>query len=280
MADEQNPQLPLTPPPGGDGGGTNAGSIQPINIEEEMRRSYLDYSLSVIIGRALPDIRDGLKPVHRRILYTMQQMGLQPGRPTRKCARIVGDTMGKYHPHGNQAIYDALARLVQPWSMRVPLIDGQGNFGSMDPDPPAAERYTEARLAKVAMALLEDIDKDTVDFTPNYDATEREPQVLPARFPNILVNGAGGIAVGMATNIPPHNLGEVLAACRAFMDDPAITSEGLMEHVKGPDFPTGGFILGQSGIRGAYTAGRGSILLRSRHHVEEGRGDRRSIVLT
>src|SRR5438270_56912 len=263
-----------SPPSGGDS------DIAPISIVDEMKTSYLDYAMSVIVSRALPDVRDGLKPVHRRILWTCQENGYRPDRQYRKCARIVGDTMGKYHPHGNQAIYDALARMVQPWSMRVPLIDGQGNFGSMDPDPPAAERYTEARLAKVAMALLEDIDRDTVDFTPNYDATEREPQVLPARFPNILVNGAGGIAVGMATNIPPHNLGEVLAACRAYMDDPAISSEGLMEHVKGPDFPTGGFILGLSGIRGAYTAGRGSILLRSRHHVEEGRGDRRSIVLT
>jgi DNA gyrase subunit A len=262
------------PPSGGDQ------DIAPISIVEEMKTSYLDYAMSVIVSRALPDVRDGLKPVHRRILWTCQENGYRPDRAYRKCARIVGDTMGKYHPHGNQAIYDALARLVQPWSMRVPLIDGQGNFGSMDPDPPAAERYTEARLAKPAMALLEDIDKDTVDFTPNYDATEREPQVLPARFPNILVNGAGGIAVGMATNIPPHNLGEVLAACRAFMDDPAISSEGLMEHVKGPDFPTGALILGLSGIRSAYTTGRGSILMRSRHVVEEGRGDRRSIVLT
>ena len=188
--------------------------------------------------------------------------------------------MGKYHPHGDSAIYDALARMTQPWSMRVPLIDGQGNFGSMDPDPPAAMRYTEARLAKVANFLLGDIDKDTVDFQPNYDGSEREPQVLPARFPNLLVNGAGGIAVGMATNIPPHNLGEVLAACRAFIEDPAISSEGLMEHVKGPDFPTGALILGQSGIRSAYTTGRGSILMRARAHFEEGRSERRSIVLT
>src|SRR3954449_11795636 len=256
------------------------GRVLPIRIEDELRTSYLDYAMSVIVSRALPDVRDGLKPVHRRILWTCQENGYRPDRAYRKCARIVGDVIGKYHPHGDSAIYDALARMTQPWSMRVPLIDGQGNFGSMDPDPPAAERYTEAQLAKVAMALLEDIDRDTVDFTPNYDATEREPQVLPARFPNILVNGAGGIAVGMATNIPPHNLGEVLAACRAYMEDPAISSEGLMEHVKGPDFPTGGLILGLSGIRSAYTTGRGSILLRSRHHVEEGRGDRRSIVLT
>ena len=270
----QPPIDDATPPPPGDS------DIVPISIVEEMKTSYLDYAMSVIVSRALPDVRDGLKPVHRRILWACQEGGFVAGRAYRKSAKITGDAMGNYHPHGNQAIYDALARMTQSWSMRVPLIDGQGNFGSMDPDPPAAERYTEARLAKVANFLLNDVDKDTVDFTPNYDATRQEPMVLPARFPNILVNGAGGIAVGMATNIPPHNLGEVLAACRAYIDDPAITSEGLMEHVKGPDFPTGGFILGQAGIRGAYTAGRGSILLRSRHHLEEGRGDRRSIVLT
>jgi DNA gyrase subunit A len=261
------------PPPGGD-------DIAPISIVDEMKTSYLDYAMSVIVSRALPDVRDGLKPVHRRILYACQEAGYVAGRPYRKSSRIVGDVMGKYHPHGDSAIYDALARMTQSWSMRVPLIDGQGNFGSMDPDPPAAMRYTEARLAKVANFLLGDIDRDTVDFTPNYDASETEPQVLPARFPNLLVNGAGGIAVGMATNIPPHNLGEVIAACRAYMEDPAITSEALMEHVKGPDFPTGGLILGQSGIRSAYTTGRGSIMMRSRAHVEEGRGDRRSIVLT
>ena len=254
--------------------------IAPISIVEEMKTSYLDYAMSVIVSRALPDVRDGLKPVHRRILYACQEAGYVAGRPYRKSSRIVGDVMGKYHPHGDQAIYDALARMVQPWSMRVPLIDGQGNFGSMDPDPPAAMRYTEARLAKVANFLLADIDKDTVNFQPNYDASESEPQVLPARFPNLLVNGAGGIAVGMATNIPPHNLGEVLAACRAYMDDPAVSSEGLMEHVLGPDFPTAPLILGMSGIRSAYTTGRGSIMMRSRHVIEEGRGDRRSIVLT
>ncbi len=270
----QPPVDDSTPPPPFDS------DIAPISIVEEMKTSYLDYAMSVIVSRALPDVRDGLKPVHRRILYACQEAGYVAGRPYRKSSRIVGDVMGKYHPHGDQAIYDALARMTQDWSMRVPLIDGQGNFGSMDPDPPAAMRYTEARLAKVANFMLGDIDRDTVDFTPNYDASEREPQVLPARFPNLLVNGAGGIAVGMATNIPPHNLGEVLAACRAYIDDPAIGTEGLMEHVKGPDFPTGGFILGLSGIRSAYTTGRGSILQRSRHHVEEGRGDRRSIVLT
>jgi DNA gyrase subunit A len=254
--------------------------IAPISIVEEMKTSYLDYAMSVIVARALPDVRDGLKPVHRRILHACQEAGYVAGRPYRKSSRIVGDVMGKYHPHGDSAIYDALARMTQNWSMRVPLIDGQGNFGSMDPDPPAAMRYTEARLAKVANFLLGDIDKDTVDFQPNYDASEREPQVLPARFPNLLVNGAGGIAVGMATNIPPHNLGEVLAACRAYIDDPAVTTEALMEHVKGPDFPTGAIILGRTGIHSAYTTGRGSIILRSRHTVEEGRNDRRSIVLT
>jgi DNA gyrase subunit A len=255
-------------------------NIAPISIVEEMKTSYLDYAMSVIVSRALPDVRDGLKPVHRRILHACQEAGYVAGRPYRKSSRIVGDVMGKYHPHGDSAIYDALARMTQPWSMRVPLIDGQGNFGSMDPDPPAAMRYTEARLAKVANFLLGDIDKDTVDFQPNYDASEREPQVLPARFPNLLVNGAGGIAVGMATNIPPHNLGEVLNACRAYMDDPAITTEGLMEHVLGPDFPTAPLILGTAGIRSAYTTGRGSIMMRSRHHVETTRGDRQSIVLT
>ncbi|HEY6662166.1 MAG TPA: DNA gyrase subunit A [Sphingomicrobium sp.] len=254
--------------------------IAPISIVDEMKTSYLDYAMSVIVSRALPDVRDGLKPVHRRILFACQEAGYVAGRPYRKSSRIVGDVMGKYHPHGDSAIYDALARMTQSWSMRVPLVDGQGNFGSMDPDPPAAMRYTEARLAKVANFLLGDIDKDTVSFQPNYDASEREPQVLPARFPNLLVNGAGGIAVGMATNIPPHNLGEVLAACRAYIEDPAISTEGLMEHVKGPDFPTGGFILGQAGIRSAYTTGRGSIMMRSRYVVEEGRGDRRSVVLT
>ena len=225
-------------------------------------------------------MRDGLKPVHRRILYACQEGGFVPGRPYRKSAKIVGDVMGNYHPHGDSAIYDALARLAQDWSMRVTLIDGQGNFGSMDPDPPASMRYTEARLAKVAMTLLEDLDKDTVDFTPNYDGSREEPQVLPARFPNLLVNGAGGIAVGMATNIPPHNLGEVIAACKAYMDDPGITIEQLIEIIPGPDFPTAPLILGQAGARSAYHTGRGSIIMRARHEVEEGRGDRRSIVLT
>jgi len=254
--------------------------IEPVSIVDEMKSSYLDYAMSVIVARALPDVRDGLKPVHRRILYACQEAGYVAGRPYRKCSRIVGDVMGKYHPHGDAAIYFTLARMAQDWSMRVMLIDGQGNFGSMDPDDPAAMRYTEARLAKVSNALLEDLDKDTVDFQPNYDASEREPQVLPARFPNLLVNGAGGIAVGMATNIPPHNLGEVIRACLAFIDNGALTAEELMQYVPGPDFPTGAIILGQGGARNAYTTGRGSVIVRSRHTIEEGRGDRRSIVLT
>jgi DNA gyrase subunit A len=258
----------------------DSSDISPVSIVEEMKTSYLDYAMSVIVARALPDVRDGLKPVHRRILYACQEGGFVAGRPYRKSAKIVGDTMGNYHPHGDASIYDALARMTQDWSMRVPLVDGQGNFGSMDPDPPASMRYTEARLARVAMTLLDDLDKDTVDFTPNYDASREEPQVLPARFPNLLVNGAGGIAVGMATNIPPHNLGEVIAACKAYMDNPAITIEQLMEIVPGPDFPTAPLILGQAGVRSAYHTGRGSILMRARHKLEEGRGDRRSIVLT
>lgn len=254
--------------------------ITPVSLVEEMKTSYLDYAMSVIVARALPDARDGLKPVHRRILYSAGESGFYHNRPYRKSARIVGDVIGKYHPHGDTAIYDALARMTQDWSMRVPLIDGQGNFGSMDPDPPAAMRYTEARLAKVAGALLGDLDKDTVDFQPNYDASESEPQVLPAAFPNLLVNGAGGIAVGMATNIPPHNLGEVIDACLAYMDNGAISVDELMEIVPAPDFPTGALILGRSGARSAYQTGRGSIIVRSRHTIEEGRGDRRSIVLT
>ncbi len=254
--------------------------ISPVSIVDEMKSSYLDYAMSVIVSRALPDVRDGLKPVHRRILFGAQESGFIAGRPYRKSARLVGDVMGKYHPHGDASIYDALARMTQDWSMRLPLIDGQGNFGSMDPDPPAAMRYTEARLARSANALLEDIDKDTVDFQPNYDGSEQEPQVLPARFPNLLVNGAGGIAVGMATNVPPHNLGEVIAACKAYILNGAISTEELMEIVPGPDFPTGGLILGQGGARNAYNTGKGSIIVRSRHEVEEGRGDRRAIVLT
>ena len=266
MADQQEPpqgppppppggQLPLPGTPGGDGGNRNLIST---NIEDEMKRSYLDYAMSVIIGRALPDIRDGLKPVHRRILYAMQQMGLQPNRPTRKCARIVGDVMGKYHPHGNLAVYDALVRLAQDFSMRYPLVEGQGNFGSVDGDPPAADRYTEARLSRVATALLEDLDKETVDFRPNYDDSEQEPEVLPTRIPNLLVNGSSGIAVGMATNVPPHNLTEIINATIYKIQNPDATLLKLMEFVPGPDFPTGGYILGRQGIFDAYTRGRGS----------------------
>nr|WP_235506640.1 DNA gyrase subunit A [Altererythrobacter sp. Root672] len=256
------------------------GDFERIDIVDEMKTSYLDYAMSVIVSRALPDVRDGLKPVHRRILYAAQEGGYVAGRPYRKSANIVGDVMGKYHPHGDSAIYDALARMVQPWSLRVPLIDGQGNFGSMDPDPPAAMRYTESRLARVANALLDDLDKDTVDFVPNYDASRNEPSVLPARFPNLLVNGTGGIAVGMATNIPPHNLGEVIDGCLAMIENPGITTEELIEYIPGPDFPTAPLILGSAGSRAAYTTGRGSILQRCRHSIEEGRGDRQSIVLT
>ena len=253
--------------------------ISPISIVEEMKASYLDYAMSVIVARALPDVRDGLKPVHRRILYSAFESGYVAGRPYRKSARIVGDVMGKYHPHGDSSIYDALARMAQDWSMRVPLVDGQGNFGSMDPDPPAAMRYTESRLARVANSLLDDLDKDTVDFQPNYDGSESEPSVLPARFPNLLVNGAGGIAVGMATNVPPHNLGEVIDACLAWTHNPMISLDELMQIVPGPDFPTGAMVLGRSGVRQAYEGGRGSMIMRSRHTVEA-RGERRSIVLT
>ncbi|MES2442569.1 MAG: DNA gyrase subunit A [Pseudomonadota bacterium] len=258
--------------------------ITPISIVDEMKTSYLDYAMSVIVARALPDVRDGLKPVHRRILHAAQEGGYLANKPYRKSARLVGDVMGKYHPHGDSSIYMAMARMAQDWSMRVPLIDGQGNFGSMDPDMPAAMRYTEARLAKVATAMIEDIDKDTVDFQDNYDGSESEPTVLPARFPNLLVNGAGGIAVGMATNIPPHNLGEVIDACLAYIESKtgvrdAVTIEDLMEIVPGPDFPTGAVILGRSGCRSAYQTGRGSIIVRSRHTTEQ-RGERRSIVLT
>ncbi len=254
--------------------------IEPIDIVDEMKSSYLDYAMSVIVSRALPDVRDGLKPVHRRILYSCQEAGYVAGRPYRKSSRIVGDVMGKYHPHGDSAIYDALARMTQDWSMRLPLIDGQGNFGSMDPDPPAAMRYTEARLAKVSESLLSDIDKNTVDFIDNYDGSESEPSVLPARYPNLLVNGAGGIAVGMATNIPPHNLGEVINGTLAMMDNPAITVDELFEIIPGPDFPTAPLILGQTGARAAYREGRGSVLMRCRHEIETARGDKRSIVLT
>ena len=262
----------------GEGEFTPAADIRPVSITDEMKRSYLDYAMSVIVSRALPDVRDGLKPVHRRILFSMHENNYTPDRPYNKSARVTGDTMGKYHPHGNLAIYDALVRMAQPFSMRLPLIDGQGNFGSVDGDPPAAERYTEVRLDRAAIPLLDDLDKDTVNFQPNYDGREKEPVVLPAKYPNLLVNGAGGIAVGMATNIPPHNLGEVIDACIAFIDDPAILLERLMEIVPGPDFPTGGSILGRAGIRAAYETGRGSILMRCKWDTEEIR-DREAIII-
>src|SRR5690349_19048222 len=279
MPDDQNPELPLTPPPGG-GDGPGALNIQPVNIEEEMRRSYLDYSMSVIIGRALPDVRDGLKPVHRRILFTMQQMGLQPNRATRKCARIVGDVMGKYHPHGNLAVYDALVRLAQDWSMRYPLIFGQGNFGSVDGDPPAADRYTEAKLAQVSTALLEDLDKETVDFHPNYDGSEVEPDVLPARIPNLLINGSDGIAVGMATKIPPHNLTEIIDATITLVNNPNAQLAEILKFVQGPDFPTAGIIHGRSGIFEAYRTGRGRFMMRAKAAIEVFSKDREAIVVT
>ncbi|GAA4524161.1 DNA gyrase subunit A [Chelativorans composti] len=254
--------------------------IEPVSIIEEMRRSYLDYAMSVIVSRALPDVRDGLKPVHRRILYASYESGYHWNRKYVKSARPVADVMGKYHPHGDAAIYDALVRMAQDWSMRLPLIDGQGNFGSIDGDPPAAMRYTEARLTKAAHELLEDIDKDTVDWQENYDASTQEPRVLPARFPNLLVNGSGGIAVGMATNIPPHNLAEVVNGCLALIDNPAITLPEMMEHIPGPDFPTGGIILGRGGIRAAYETGRGSIIMRGKTSIENTRGDREAIVIS
>ncbi len=252
MADEKTPNP----------GGLPPSDIKPVSITDELSRSYLDYAMSVIVSRALPDVRDGLKPVHRRILYSMNENGYQWNKPYRKSARVVGDVIGKYHPHGDQSVYDALVRMAQDFSMRVELVDGQGNFGSVDGDPPAAMRYTEVRLRKIADALVDDLDKQTVDFQDNYDGSEKEPVVLPAKFPNLLVNGAGGIAVGMATNIPPHNLGEVIDACIALIDKPDITIEELAEIVPGPDFPTGGIILGKNGIRQAYHLGRGSIMVR------------------
>ena len=270
MTDQKTPR-------GADGGPS---AIEPISIIEEMQRSYLDYAMSVIVGRALPDVRDGLKPVHRRILYAAHESGYHWNRKYVKSARPVADVMGKYHPHGDASIYDALVRMAQDWSMRVPLIDGQGNFGSIDGDPPAAMRYTESRLTKVAHELLEDIDKDTVDFQANYDASSEEPRVLPARFPNLLVNGSGGIAVGMATNIPPHNLVEVVNGAVALIDNPAMELPELMEIIPGPDFPTGGIILGRSGIYSAYSTGRGSILMRGKVGIETIRGDREAIVIT
>jgi DNA gyrase subunit A len=259
---------------------TLVGNIEPRGLREEMRSSYMDYAMSVIVGRALPDVRDGLKPVHRRVLYAMYEAGLQPTRAYRKCARVVGDVMGNYHPHGDQAIYDTLVRLAQEFAMRYPLVDGQGNFGSIDYDPPAAMRYTEARLARLATEMLRDIDADTVDFTPNYDESSQEPLILPARFPNLLVNGSSGIAVGMATNIPPHNLAETIDAVVAYVDDPAIDVAGLMQYIKGPDFPTGGYIVGRQGIKDAYETGRGRVVMRARAHVEPLRGGKEAIIVT
>src|ERR1700712_608873 len=258
----------------------SGGNIEPRGLEEEMRSSYLDYAMSVIVGRALPDVRDGLKPVHRPVLYGMSELGLTPNRPYSKCAKIVGEVMGNYHPHGDSAIYDTLVRMAQDFSLRYPLVDGQGNFGSVDDDPAAAMRYTEARLAPIAREMLRDLDSDTVDFVPNYDGSEHEPSVLPARFPNLLVNGSSGIAVGMATNIPPHNLKETIAATIAFIDNPDINVPGLMQHMKGPDFPTGGVILGLSGIRDAYETGRGRVRMRARAQIEQIRGNREAIVVT
>jgi DNA gyrase subunit A len=270
LADDDN--LPPT-----DGGPSD---IRPVSITEEMKKSYLDYAMSVIVARALPDARDGLKPVHRRILYSMHENGYEWNKPYRKSARVVGDVIGKYHPHGDQAVYDALVRMAQDFSMRLPLIDGQGNFGSVDGDAPAAMRYTEVRLERVAGSLVEDLDKDTVDFQANYDNSEREPVVMPARFPNLLVNGAGGIAVGMATNIPPHNLGEVIDACVALIDNPALSIEDLIGIIPGPDFPTGGIILGRQGIRSAYHLGRGSIMMRGKVEFETLRGEREAIIIS
>ncbi len=267
-------------PPGGKGPIGGPSGIEPISIIEEMQRSYLDYAMSVIVSRALPDVRDGLKPVHRRILFGMNELGIDWNKKYVKCARVTGDVMGKYHPHGNLAIYDALARMAQDWSLRLPLIDGQGNFGSVDGDPPAAERYTECRLEKAAHSLLDDLDKETVDFRDNYDGTLQEPSVLPAKFPNLLVNGAGGIAVGMATNIPPHNLGEVINACIALIDDPAMDLLQIMEIIPGPDFPTGAQILGRAGIRQAYETGRGSVIMRGVARIEPMRNDREQIIIS
>ena len=274
MADDPNQQLPL------DNMGSGGGNVQPVNIEDEMRRSYLDYSMSVIIGRALPDIRDGLKPVHRRILYAMHDMGVLHNRKHMKCAGVVGECLKKYHPHGDSAVYDAMVRLAQPWSLRYPLIDGQGNFGSVDGDPPAAYRYTESRLTEIAEELLADIDKDTVDFVANFDDTTVEPVVLPTRIPNLLVNGSNGIAVGMATNIPPHNLTEIVDGCITLVNNPHATLADLLKFVQGPDFPTGGFIHGRSGITEAYRTGRGRFMMRAKAAIEHVTKDKDAIVVT
>jgi DNA gyrase subunit A len=262
------------------GGPLGSGRIETRELEQEMRSSFLDYAMSVIVARALPDVRDGLKPVHRRVLFGMHEAGMQPNRPYKKCARIVGDVMGTYHPHGDQAIYDTLVRMAQPFSLRYPLVDGQGNFGNLDDDPAAAMRYTECRLSRIATEMLRDIHADTVDFKPNYDESSREPEVLPARFPNLLVNGSAGIAVGMATNMPPHRLGEIVDAIIELIDKPEANVDDLMRHVKGPDFPTGAIIVGRSGIRDAYRTGRGRIIMRARAHIEEQRGGRTAIIVT
>jgi len=280
MADDQNPQLPLNDSDGTNSSNTGAASLIPINIEEEMRRSYLDYSMSVIIGRALPDIRDGLKPVHRRILYTMHEMGLEHNKKYTKCSKVVGQAMGNYHPHGDSAIYQTMVRLAQPFSMRYPMIDGQGNFGSVDGDPPAAMRYTESRMTRIAGEMLADIDKDTVDMTPNYDESTMEPTVLPARIPNLIVNGSNGIAVGMATNIPPHNLTEVINATIELINNPQGGLAAVMQHVKGPDFPTGAYLYGRGGIENAYKTGRGRFLMRAKCAIETAKNGRTAIIVT
>jgi DNA gyrase subunit A len=280
MPDDQNPELPLTPPPPGEGGNPGALSIQPVNIEDEMRRSYLDYSMSVIIGRALPDVRDGLKPVHRRILYAMHDMGILHNRKYVKCAKVVGECLGKYHPHGDSALYDALVRMAQPFSLRYPLVDGQGNFGSVDGDPAAAYRYTECRMTRLSEEMLSDIDKDTADFVPNFDESSAEPTVLPARIPNLLVNGSNGIAVGMATNIPPHNLTEIVDATITLVNNPAAQLPEILKIVKGPDFPTYGIIHGKSGIAEAYRTGRGRFMMRAKAGIETFNKDRQAIVVT
>ncbi|MBR2877963.1 MAG: DNA gyrase subunit A, partial [Clostridia bacterium] len=254
-------------------------NVIPVDINKEMKKSYIDYAMSVIVGRALPDVRDGLKPVHRRILYAMYEDNLTSDRPYRKCATTVGDVLGRYHPHGDASVYDALVRMAQDFSLRYPLIDGHGNFGSIDGDPPAAYRYTEARMSKISMEMLTDIEKETVDFMPNFDESRKEPVVLPSRFPNLLVGGSSGIAVGMATNIPPHNLGETIDACIAMIDNPEIDVEGLMEYVKGPDFPTGGIVYGVSGIRAAYKTGRGKVIVRAKAEIEE-HGNKEQIIVS
>ena len=280
MSDDTTPPDEPETPENGGGPPRPQDGIELISIESEMKSSYLDYAMSVIVSRALPDVRDGLKPVHRRILYAMNENGNTPDKPYKKSANIVGSVMGNYHPHGDSAIYDALVRMAQPFSMGVMLVDGQGNFGSIDNDPAAAMRYTESRMSKEATYLLADIDKDTVDFQPNYDGSQKEPMVLPAQFPNLLVNGGGGIAVGMATNIPPHNLGEVIDATLAMIENPAIDEDALCDIVPGPDFPTGGLIMGLSGSRKAMLTGRGSVIVRAKTDIETAKNNREAIIVT